>query len=115
MFQVVHPDNTLARTKTRLDRHGPTARVIAANIFDWASLSLHQSLFYILAMTLGVALLGRAGLTVPQIVLLLPLGYLLAVKPALRAGKATRRQLELHRIARAVWKASDDEDTSLDG
>lgn len=114
MFQVVHPDNTLARTKTRLDRHGPTTRVIATNIFDWASLSLHQSLFYILAMTLGVALLGRAGLTLLQILLLLPLGYLLAVRPALRANKATRRQLELHRIARAVWKESDEEDTSLD-
>lgn len=115
MFQVVHPDNTLARTKTRLDRHGPTARVIAANAFDWVSLSLHQSLFYILAVTLGVALLGRAGLTVPQILLLVPLCYLLAVRPALRAGKATRRQIELHRMARGVWKASEDEDTSLDG
>lgn len=114
MFQVVHPDNTLARTKTRLDRHGPTLRVIAANVFDWVSLSLHQSLFYILAMTLGVALLGRAGLTLAQILLLFPLGYLLAVQPALRAGKATRRQLEMHRIARGVWKATDDEDTTLD-
>lgn len=110
MFTNVHPDETLVRTKVRLDRHGPTPAVIAANAFDWASLSLHQSLFHILGITLAVAILGRLSLTALQIVLLLPLVWLLAVRPALRAGRQTRRQLHQHRLRHGVWKR-DDEDT----
>ena len=104
MLSIVHPDQTLARTKVRLDRHGPTPAVIAANAFDWASLSLHQSLFYILGTTLAVAVLGRLGLTLLQVLLLLPLGYLLAVRPALRAGRQTRNQVQMHRMGHGVWK-----------
>jgi hypothetical protein len=110
MLSIVQPDQTLARTKTRLDRHGPTAGVIAANAFDWASLTLHQSLLYILIMTLAVAILGRLGLTFLQIVLLLPLGYLLAIQPALRANRQTRRQIELHAMRHGVWKQDDASD-----
>lgn len=108
MFSIVHPDHTLERTKVRLDRHGPTPAVIAANAFDWASLSLHQSLFYILGLTLAMAVLGRLGLTLLQVILLVPMAWMLAVRPALRAGRQTQRQLASHRQRHGVWKRDEE-------
>lgn len=115
MFRVDHPDRTLARTKARLQRHGVTRLVLFANAFDWASLRLQQSLLAVLGLTLVIAVMGRLSLTLPQILLLLPLAHLIALQPLRHAVTATRRQLEMHRKALAVWVAPIASDVEREG